>query len=583
MNHFPEAETGGLNSLHNYLCMPGEWCMKEIVRAMSPELGRDRLSFPEKMLETADAIAKLAILILPATASAVLASTSFVAKELVQLVVPSTITEFGRLYHHPEEWVRTDNQPIRLPQLEAHGLASCDYQTRGPNVPIDNPQLYGPLRDHPEQDAHWSQFDRAKLEGDLQNYISHSAWEDVPRVIASLKFIGVDSLRLSPPESLYPTPDGTYNEIAIGRFREILQELIDGGISVHFTCFHFTYPQYIEDSGGYLNPENCERFVSYCERMCEEFHPYVRAFCTINEPAVFAFQKHFRAVHAGGDMNCQKMGQLMINLIKMHNRAYTAMKAIHPDAIIGFSHDVIHFKPHSRWNPIEALICSFLTRVFHRAYIEFYRSGTFELSIPIPAWLHHLFPSIPEGVHAAYTDPAFPRHGYLDRIFLQDYGLPEISIFNGGAYLHPALYHPPWGCPADPYALYHGIREVYEITRKPIEITETGCPVPKEPTDGMTLEQHQARQAEFIRRAYYAIAKAIEDGYPVRAIYIWAALGSSRLSPDAIDWWEWDEGPRLLFALLNKEERVQNRYGMTAGAVTIQSIVQQRLQDQALI
>lgn len=577
-----ECETGGLNPLHSALRQPFHYFMYKTVQAMSPELGREEMSFASKMWDTASGVAKLIILIPLTLATGALAGASFAIKEISQLVLPSTITPFGSLDRNPSKWRDVDMSKTKLDGLDAFGAGTCDYQVRGPHVPQDNSQLYGPLKNDPKQDAHWAEFDEPKLQGAIKNYVAYSQWEDMDKLIKTMKHAGLNSLRLSPPESLYPNQRGEFNEIAIGRFKEILKSLNEAGISVSFTGFHFTYPQWIEDTGGYLNENNSKHFVTYMTKMFDEFHPFVRTWCTINEPAVFASQKYFRGVHAGGEINYQKMGKLMINFLKMHKEAYLAMKA-RPggaEAIIGFSHDVIEFKPHNTWNPLDQLVCAFLTHVMHKAYLDFYKTGVFDLSIPIPAWLSSLCSffgvKLPMGVHAHFEDPDLNANNkYMDRFFLQTYGRPELSVLGamktGKGFEDPDLYHPGWGCPADAYGVLAGIRAAYEATGKEIEITETGCPIPKVPEDGRTIAEHRQKQKEYTQRVLYVIEQAIEAGYPLRAVYVWSLLGSLR-TLNRVDWFEWDELSRFCFSILDKAGTVDGRYGMTLAAEVIREV-----------
>lgn len=79
------------------------------------------------------------------------------------------------------------------------------------------------------------------------------------------------------------------------------------------------------------------------------------------------------------------------------------------------------------------MLTCFLRHAFHEVYLEFYKTGVFELAIPIPAWLSSLAGlfgvKISKGVHIKYEDKDLEKNNrYMDRIFLQCYTIPEIQI-----------------------------------------------------------------------------------------------------------------------------------------------------------
>jgi len=547
-------------------------------------------------------------------------------------------------------------EKINLTGLKAIGIAHCNYQTTGPYVPNDNPALYNDLKANPQQDAHWASFDRNKLEENakgankgsfddlIRNYVSYSQWKDLDTLINTIKASGLNSIRTSPPESLFPNEKGEFNEIAIARFKQILQTLNDNGISVMITGFHFTYPQWVEDSGGYLNEENCKTFITYMERMIQEFHPLVRAWCTINEPAVFAVQKYFFGVHAGGEFAPQKMADLMVNFLKMHNTLY---KNIHDDyannpakyqnrePILGISHDVIDFKAYNSWNPIERMVARYLTYVLHEAYLNFYSTGKFEIRVLTPlTWISFLYNWIinpitslvgmnkpmTSGGYATYEDvEGFEKNNhYLDYIYLQIYARPVVSIvdgiLHGAPYEGPEFYHPGWGCPADHGAILPALRMLHEKLGKEIEITETGCPIPRNPTkkhillatghdiDKITSEEAKEQlvkvtqiwareqQAKYTLNALHQASEAIKEGIPLKAVYIWSGLGGHPFINEQGEieapHHEWDHLTGFDFGIWDKAFKENNNgqsqtYKLTYAGEVLQQVALKAIQQQA--
>lgn len=344
-------------------------------------------------------------------------------------------------------------------------------------------------------------------------------WSDPEKVIRTLQEMHLNSFRLSVPETLWPDQNNTIDEAAYTHFRAILQQLKDNNIRVVLTCHHFSHPQEVENSGSFFNEANCDRFVTFCDHLYDHFGDLVDEWCTINEPGVFATSAFMRGVFPPCEFNFEKMGKMMIQMIKMHNRVYCSLKEkarrANRDVLIGFSHQQITFQAEHWWNPLTQAVSAIMTHIMSNAYIEFYRSGTFQIQIPFL-------------LHMKYEDPHFAENnGYLDLIQLQCYTRPLIGTWpiDSVCYPHEVMTNMPFRM--DPAAVYDALKYVHSVTGKSVDVTEFG----------MATHNPMLKKL-YMQRALYAMYEATREGVPLVGIHAWALLGGN---PEVYH--EWDQDP----------------------------------------
>ncbi|KAI7815491.1 glycoside hydrolase [Rhyzopertha dominica] len=143
--------------------------------------------------------------------------------------------------------------------------------------------------------------------------------------IELLKELGVDFYRFSISWSRV-FPNGLsykVNQAGIDYYNKIIDALIENGIEPMVTLYHWDLPQYLQDLGGFVNPQIVTYFTSYARAMFKEFGDRVKIWTTFNEPNQICMQGY------GGDGKApalQKSGildyQCAHHLILAHASAY---------------------------------------------------------------------------------------------------------------------------------------------------------------------------------------------------------------------------------------------------------------------
>ena len=86
-------------------------------------------------------------------------------------------------------------------------------------------------------------------------------------------------------------------------------------ISPVLTLYHFTHPLWFEKLGAFEKEENINLFISFCQRVFNEYSTRVKYWCTINEPAVVATQGYFIGMFPPGKKDPQLAAVVLKNLL----------------------------------------------------------------------------------------------------------------------------------------------------------------------------------------------------------------------------------------------------------------------------
>jgi len=303
--------------------------------------------------------------------------------------------------------------------------------------------------------------------------------------IQILKNMNVTAHRFSLEWAVIEPMRGQLDLEAIDLYRNFIKELKKEGIEPYVTLHHFVLPEWF---GDFEQLENVDLFVSHSLKMMDLF-PEVKNWMTINEPGVYALQTRIRRVypHPPSKRNdLDSAAQVLRNLLIAHCKIYKDAKEKFGDKVqVGITHQWLNFEP-LEGNPLEKMICYFMSKIIHYAAYNFFKTGRFDFDIPLKT-----------NVHLNIPEKEFEKNNrFLDFIGVQFYGYPRLKAgFNGareypghGTINIPLLFTGlTFGstCPKGgkvmsfgpsfyPESLQDCLTEAAALN-KPIAITETGC------------------------------------------------------------------------------------------------------------
>ena len=389
---------------------------------------------------------------------------------------------------------------LLFPDWFVWGAATASHQVEGNNVNNDWwawEQAGGHIRNGDRSGAACDWWNRAEDDFDL-------ACE-----------LGQTGHRLSLEWSRLEPRPGEWNDAAFERYRQMLAGLRKRGIEPMVTLFHFTLPAWFADLGGWTNPDAIRYFSRYVERVIEELGDLVTLWCTINEPAVYAFSSYLEGKWPPGQKSIRQMLRVLRTLMLAHGEAHRIIHALSGDAQVGLVKNFPIAEPARPDSAIDRRIAAQVDRIFNVLPMNAALTGQFR-------------PPLGFGTVTKLMDSVdFIGVNYYTRfLFGLDSENPAGSLtprLKPGAEISDLDYGEIY-----PQGLYQVLKRLQPYG-KPIYITENGLPDADDDVRPRFLLTHLAQ-----------MWRAMQEGVLVRGYYHWSLL----------DNFEWAEGYAMRFGLI---------------------------------
>lgn len=323
--------------------------------------------------------------------------------------------------------------------------------------------------------------------------------------IALSASLGFNAHRLSIEWSRIEPEPGQISNAAIAYYRRLLETIRGHGLTPVVTYCHFTTPRWFAAAGGFETREGIDPFVRYCETVTRRLGDLIGLAATFNEPnlsALLSWQPIWSRIRPAFDasraavartmgverysppMMCDYTVQQPI-MIEAHNRAYAAIKQA--------------------------------------------SGGRFPVGVTLA--LNDERPGTPdarlEAKREVMTMPWLRADG--DFVGVQNYTYAVVG--KDGDLPAPAdVELTQLNYPFAPEALGNTVRQIAQLTKRPIYVTENGI-----------ATEDDARRIAFIDGALAGLAGCISDGIDVRGYIHWSLL----------DNWEWFFGFGPKFGLVS--------------------------------
>ena len=335
-----------------------------------------------------------------------------------------------------------------------------------------------------------------------------------------------NALRLSVEWSRIEPEPGRWDTDALTRYSRMIDDLLERGLTPMVTLHHFTNPTWLEERGGWLHEDTPRLFARYAARVAQALGDRVTLWCTINEPMVYSVISYLDGRWPPGHTRLDEAMAVVAALVRGHAAAYAAIKAIQPEAQIGFAKHQISF---AAGTPV-------IGHLGARALNYLFNEAIFGPFKGKPLRLPGATVTIPEA------------RDTLDWIGLQYYARQHIYLKPGGEYLGLLGLGVPEGLPRGPESwgelapeqAFARIGHLYRQVRCPIYITEMGVP-----------DADDSLRPAYLARTLGAVWKACMQSYPVKGFFFWSL----------VDNFEWAEGydPRYRFGLYGVDFATQAR------------------------
>ena len=263
------------------------------------------------------------------------------------------------------DWSAIDTAAVSFPKSFLWGSGISEYQ------------VSGAARCPQSNWADWERKGRAPASGAACDH-----WLHYKQDIQLLHQLGVKAFRFTIEWSVVEPQEGSFDYAVLARYQQFCDELIAAGIQPVITLHHFVHPLWFEQKGAFEKAENIHYFVRYAQEIFRLFHNKILLWCTINEPAIYAFQAYVRGLFPPGKfLRFQQAGTLLCNLLRAHVAVYYALKKMEggDSAQIGIIHEGLRFSNHNRWNFSTHIAARELNKLISESTLNFFLHGSFDL------------------------------------------------------------------------------------------------------------------------------------------------------------------------------------------------------------
>jgi beta-glucosidase len=373
--------------------------------------------------------------------------------------------------------------------------------------------------------------------------------------VAIMADLGLNAYRFSIAwPRLLPSGRGEVNAAGADFYSQLVDELLDHGITPVATLYHWDLPQRLQDVGGWTVRDTALRFADYAAVVGRRLGDRVNTFTTLNEPWCSAFLGHASGEHAPGVTDNRAAVMAAHHLLLAHGRAVEALRAeLPPTAQLSITLNPAVLRPASD-SAADDDACRRADLMANRIFSEPLAQGHYPAEIIAETSQYTDWDFVADGDLATIHAPlnVLGINYYQPHIVgaaPPDPSRPQPWPGADGVFQHdPPSPHTGMGWTIDPSGLTDLLaRTATEFPGTPIMITENGAAFDDHrDNDG---EIDDAQRAQYIVDHIAAAAAAHDGGIDLRGYFAWSLL-------DNFEWaWGYDQRFGLVHVDFDTQER----------------------------
>ena len=420
-------------------------------------------------------------------------------------------------------------------------------------------QIEGAAHEDGKGPSVWDEFVRKRgairdeQTGDVACDFYHRYAEDVGHV----REIGLNAFSFSVSwPRVIPEGMGAVNSKGLDFYSRLVDALLAAGIAPMVTLFHWDTPLALEKRGGWRVRDMAGWFADYAAALTRALSDRVTHWMTICEPRSFIGGAYVNPVQAPGEKLSRREAINAAHITFLaHGRAVQAIRANAKRPVqVGYPCDVSPSLPagESATDVAAAHESTFASPLDHFSAAHWWRENAWWLD---PAYrgeypadaIAALGADAPEIISGDMETIRQP----LDFLGANIYGGWDVRAVAGGkaeeVHFPAGFPETAFGWQVTPDAMYWAPKWLYERYKMPILITENGCST----RDWISLDGkvHDPQRIDFMMRYLQALARAANEGVPLRGYLHWSLL----------DNFEWQEGYTQRFGMIYLDFPTQKR------------------------
>ncbi len=355
---------------------------------------------------------------------------------------------------------------------------------------------------------------------------------------ALMRELGVDSYRLSLAWCrIIPDGTGAVNEAGIAFYLELMDALLEEGITPVITLYHWDLPQILEDMGGWSSRNTAYAFAEYADVCFRSFGDRCSRWITLNEPLCTSLFGYGTGSHAPGIRDSGKMYRAIHHLNLGHGLALEKFRSGGYRGKIGTTLNLARIQPASE-SPEDLQAADKATDFGSRMFLH-----------PL---IGKGYPKRHLALHPDISMPIEPGDmdiiaGKIDFLGV-NYYFEQVAAFDSDAedqvrIIGRELPRTAMGWEINPEGLQRLLAWVHqECGELPLYVTENGSAWFDEVvTDGNGMKRVNDRERiAYLDDHLAACLRSIEEGIPLKGYYVWSF----------IDNFEWAYGFSRRFGLI---------------------------------
>ncbi|KAK1184320.1 GH1 family beta-glucosidase [Streptomyces sp. NBS 14/10] len=199
-------------------------------------------------------------------------------------------------------------------------------------------QIEGAVAEDGRSPSIWDTFSHTpgRIAGDDHGDVACDHYHRWREDIGLMKRLGTNAYRLSIAwPRVMPGGDGPVNAKGLAFYDELIDGLLEAGITPSVTLYHWDLPQALQDRGGWPVRDTAEHFATYASVTADRLGDRVHHWTTLNEPLCSAWIGHLDGVMAPGLTDLTAAVRASYHLLLGHGLATQAIRAAAPGAEVG--------------------------------------------------------------------------------------------------------------------------------------------------------------------------------------------------------------------------------------------------------
>jgi beta-glucosidase len=156
--------------------------------------------------------------------------------------------------------------------------------------------------------------------------------------IALMKSMGLKAYRLSAAwPRILPAGTGEVNQKGLDFYSQVVDGLLEAGITPFVTLYHWDLPQALQEKGGWPERAICDAFVEYADVISRHLGDRVKNWITINEPWCVSFLSQQIGEHAPGLQDWPAALRAAHHVLLSHGMAVPVIRRNSPGSEVGIT------------------------------------------------------------------------------------------------------------------------------------------------------------------------------------------------------------------------------------------------------